>query len=180
MDRSYTIECQKEKLLDHLLVPSSHCRQNVYHHEIIHCSPKIEGHCWDPLLQLLLRNWEIKAHGQSMQSHAICTRNSICSRRNTHFPNKINFLKKFATTSHGYPAIKFKTKCITGRPSTFRTPSSYSWVSAYRFSSQILSKDGASRSNGLGASIWIVCEPAKSDLRTICQLDNTFSSRRSS
>ena len=144
------------------------------------CFSKIEGHCWDPLLQLLLRKWEIKAHGQSMQSHAICTRNSICSRRNTHFPNKINFLKKFATTSHGYPAIKFKTKCIAGRLSTFRHLVVIHEFLHTCFQGKLLPLTKKCRSNGLGASIWVVCEQARSHLRTIYQLGNMFSSRRSS
>jgi hypothetical protein len=106
----------------------------------------------------------IKVHGQSMKSHGVCFRNSICSSSNTHFlkeeqclfeevcdniawipcsqiQDKMHILSADNASQHGIVTFEFLHTC---------------------FQVKFLPRTEKRRTNGLGASVWIVYEYATS------------------
>jgi hypothetical protein len=123
----------------------------------------------------------IKVYGQLMESHGMCFRNSIYNRQNTHFSKEEQCLFEEVC----YIITWISCSQIQGNMHNLLANNASQHQVTYEFlhtcfQAKLLPLTEKRRSNGLGASIWIVCEQAKSHLRTICQLGNMFSSRRSS
>jgi hypothetical protein len=131
---------------------------------------------------MLLRTLVIKVYGQLMESHGMCFRNSIYNSQNTHFPKEEQCLFEEVC----YNIARICCSQIQGKMHNLSASNAFQHrIVNYEFlhtcfQAKLLPLTEKRPSNGLGASIWVVCERAKSHLRTICQLGNVFSSRRSS